>query len=830
MRNENIYHYRVTPQESINYFIYSEIETVKIMAPIETMEAQFSSDEGYFDIDYPVRKNYLKDVVEKLPNSFPREGYNNIYTPFESDVFDLSSFISTPHQLKCFAKCYIKSESNKEVLLRFKTCGGMKIWLNDKNILEFLPYTRNHLSEMDLQCFLNEGENEIVIYFEDLAERDVNYLFQIQNLDDDSLNCYIPLKDISEEEYRKSKELLYALSFSKDTYNEEDIFLEHPDLSIDEKINLVVKINPPTYLANSSMQDGNITDFKVNDFILEIKPNTDKTFVAKISDIPTAGLTKFQMQLTLSNGQIISRKLNCSIYNEEKFSKIIQGKELIDRKKEALRYFAELDLDDINVALSRIVLGEEVEGMREEFKSAFNLISQKGDCADFVLTPLLAIYTKYQHNFPENMDPVVKDLSLDFRYWVDEPGNDVMWYFSENHALLFHVSQYLAGNLYSNEIFKVSNRIGKQHYELGKERLRKWFEEFFKYGFSEWNSTTYLPIDFIGFFSLAIAAPDEEIVSLAQKALDYTFELIAINYQDGTMASTYGRVYEHNLKAMKLGEISSVCKIAWGKGFFNNALRASSLFAISDYVPKESLNEILDSSTSDLIAFYKQGENQASTYLMKSQFYSMASVQEYRYKEKGHQQHVMNIALGDCVNIWLNAPGESEYSGEGRPSFWAGNSSLPQIIQYRNIQAINYELSEDDLSYIHLYLPFWELDEIIIEKRQVYLRRGHAYVGIFFDNNIELSTESAIRNREIRSYGKKHQVVVKCGSSQEYSSFSEFKELTKELVVFSDFNNIQLRDSQFGEINGIKELIARRNEELESPTFIPIESVIKLTK
>ena len=36
---------------------------------------------------------------------------------------------------------------------------------------------------------------------------------------------------------------------------------------------------------------------------------------------------------------------------------------------------------------------------------------------------------------------------LGYRYWMDEPGNDVQWYFSENHALLFHTAAYLAGHL-----------------------------------------------------------------------------------------------------------------------------------------------------------------------------------------------------------------------------------------------------------------------------------------------------------------------------------------------------------------------------------------------
>ena len=44
-----------------------------------------------------------------------------------------------------------------------------------------------------------------------------------------------------------------------------------------------------------------------------------------------------------------------------------------------------------------------------------------------------------------------------------------------------------------------SGRQGSQQYELGKQRLLQWFDQFEHYGFSEWNSTTYLPIDLIGF-------------------------------------------------------------------------------------------------------------------------------------------------------------------------------------------------------------------------------------------------------------------------------------------------------------------------------------------
>ena len=39
------------------------------------------------------------------------------------------------------------------------------------------------------------------------------------------------------------------------------------------------------------------------------------------------------------------------------------------------------------------------------------------------------------------------------------------------------------------------------------------------------------------------------------------------------------RTYEHDLKAMRLGEISNILAIAWDQGNFNYALRASTLFA-----------------------------------------------------------------------------------------------------------------------------------------------------------------------------------------------------------------------------------------------------------
>src|SRR5699024_477829 len=113
---------------------------------------------------------------------------------------------------------------------------------------------------------------------------------------------------------------------------------------------------------------------------------------------------------------------------------------------------------------------------------------------------------------------------------------------------LFHCSQYLWGWLYPDEVFAASGRTGREQYAIGKKRVEAWFADFFAYGFAEWNSATYIPIDLIGFFSLYLNAPDETIKEMAKRALDETMKLIAWNSFKGVMNTTYGRTYEENIK------------------------------------------------------------------------------------------------------------------------------------------------------------------------------------------------------------------------------------------------------------------------------------------
>ena len=794
----DLWRYQVDIEQKFTHFLLTKIETEKINVPEMKMASDIARVEDYFEVEYPVRTLFLEENdLSIVP--LRTEGYTEIYTPFERDRVDLTTFISTPHKLSAYAKTCIEVPSSGIYNFRIRTCGAVKLWVNGHFEEVFAPYTRNHYSEKLIRLPFEQGVNELTIYLEDLAERDVSFYFELINENEFSLNGFVALPTPIDE-FKEAEQLLSDMYLEKDIFNVGAILLNLGSTIRERDFELRVRVNPRLSLVEDGSQDGNITDFEIDDLIFKLKKSQSHLSLGDVSTIPTAGFTRLELGIQLSSGLWITRTLTCSIYDENKFSTIIMGQTIQERKKEALAYFSTLELEDINVALVRAYLNQLQEtDVYQEYESAFLLIEEKGDCADFILAPLLAVYSLCKERFPKGFHSKMKSLTTQFRYWIDEPGNDVMWYFSENHALLFHVSQYLGGHLYPAAEFTVSGRTGKEQYVLGKQRVEAWFEYFFRVGFSEWNSTTYFPIDLIGFFSLYMAAPDRSVKELAKKALDYTFELIALNYHGGTMASTFGRVYEHNLKAMQLGEISSVIEIIWKQGYFNNSLRASALLALTDYEPPKQLEKLLcDQPHMAVQAEYQQGENKAYTYLYKTCAYSMASAINYHPQKRGHQQHIINLSLGEGTLLWLNNPGEAEYSGGNRPSFWAGNDCLPYVSQYKNVLFAHYQLQETDYRFIHLYLPYWDLDEVIEKENWWFIRKKNTYVAIFFTNPTQQTTGGAIHQREIRVSGEDQYVLVKLSSNMESHSFEVFMDTILQQSIQFKEDRLIYEDAQYG--------------------------------
>lgn len=72
-------------------------------------------------------------------------------------------------------------------------------------------------------------------------------------------------------------------------------------------------------------------------------------------------------------------------------------------------------------------------------------VDRRYDCADFRLITILRVLYDYKDLISLETLERMENTVLNFKYWMDEPGEDSMCYWSENHQILFFASQYLAG-------------------------------------------------------------------------------------------------------------------------------------------------------------------------------------------------------------------------------------------------------------------------------------------------------------------------------------------------------------------------------------------------
>lgn len=762
---------------SITLWWTSEVVKTALTAKKTTFQEPVNLTEAYVQIVYPIRKDFLKGhSLEQV--SCPKGPFTNLHFPFENNRLDFSTFIHTPHHLRVTAKTWIEVEEDGIYPFELYTCGAMKLWIDGEQAAVFSPFTRNIAQKEEISFPLKAGRHEVVIYAEDLAERDVFFYIELR------YKGTLPLVNSVEVEHRAEElsqgmELLKSLHFEKDFYEDGAIRLAYD-------ANLVKHPTTLTALPEGKSltlgDDGN---------------------AIYLWDTGERGIEVKRMTFSLSIGPYeIKRDLLVGIADQSK-TRLLGLPTVKERKAQALQAIREVGDSSITRAMvlceTEESLGKEAQKMVEQ---SIVTIEKKEDCSDFHIVPLLLLRYRYRHLLSPSLEKKIEDAILSYRYWMDEPGNDVMWFFSENHAFLFHIAQYLAGHFFTDAIFQVSGRSGHRQYEIGKERLTDWFSTFFTYGFAEWNSATYLPIDFIGFFTLYELAPDREIQEMSKRALDFTFRLIAHTTYRGVMSSSFGRCYEDTLKFRSLTEISFLSYIAFGRGYRTAQTRSVALFALSSYEPPAYHDEADLAARQWMEITLKQGVSGVNTYLFKTRDYQMGCVQRFRPFEHGHQQHLFDVALGK-MQYFINHPGEPAFSGQNRPSYWAGNGTMPAIYQYRNLALLIFSIEEQELVHaIHAYAPLQSMDAYQIRDHHFYFTCDGAYVSTYFSNPFTVTERGVNTNREIFSPGLVHAVVVRCSNGDEFPSFEAFILDQEQQHYHFDTETLTLSvtDSSWGEL------------------------------
>jgi len=193
-------------------------------------------------------------------------------------------------------------------------------------------------------------------------------------------------------------------------------------------------------------------------------------------------------------------------------------------------------------------------------------ISSEYDCADFRLVNVVRLIYDYGDKIPKNYKNKIEDVLFNFRYWWDEPGENSMCYWSENHQMLFASAEYLIGQKYFDTVFPNSGLTGKQHMEKARIRALDWLEMRWNYGFTEFYSSVYYKEDIAALINLIDFAEDKELVKKSQIIMDLLFYDVASQNIKTMFISVSGRAYEGNRKGGSGSNLGGMTRYYWGDG------------------------------------------------------------------------------------------------------------------------------------------------------------------------------------------------------------------------------------------------------------------------
>lgn len=140
------------------------------------------------------------------------------------------------------------------------------------------------------------------------------------------------------------------------------------------------------------------------------------------------------------------------------------------------------------------------------------------------------------------------------------PDWDNSFYWTENHQLLYHTIEYLAGQRWPDECFVQAGftptgscdgvdakgrryeYTGAEHEAMARPRIERWLQDRWDIGFAEFHSNIYYQKDVTPLLTLIEYAKDSpEIVVRASIILDQLLLDLAIHTRDDTFGVTHGR-------------------------------------------------------------------------------------------------------------------------------------------------------------------------------------------------------------------------------------------------------------------------------------------------
>ncbi len=464
------------PGEAVRYWQLGAIAQERFDVPDAPMKGEMdpffflTKVKNFIPHEYPCRTIFAETYRGKRPDVRGSFDATRWWLPFGSPRLDLSGFWFRPTRLATWTRTYIEAETAGTAKIRLGTCGGAVIWINGTEAGWMAPYSRNLEAKQEFELPLVAGLNEITLFFDDLAERDARYFYQFDYLSGPAASVALPVP-VANPVAASLEQALDTMYFDRQHYFGGDI-----TLLLSEPLPVEVKVNVAV--------EGDFMSRERFDLDFALPAGATSLNIGPSEKAP-ADFRHFRITLD-AGGFVVSRSLGVEICHAARQGEAATS--LAGRITETLTEVSENSERDTVRAFARLASGRsgpDTDAMIEEILPS---IEDCHDCADFSLVPLIWSRTVWGKDINEKTRARIDGAILNYRYWMDEPGNDVQWYFSENHALLFHTSAYLAGSLLPDATFIRSGRKGSEQSAVGAARVRAWLDHFEHWEMAEFNS------------------------------------------------------------------------------------------------------------------------------------------------------------------------------------------------------------------------------------------------------------------------------------------------------------------------------------------------------
>ncbi len=799
----------------VNRFLISEVHTQVREFTRSTLSGRVNEwlKKGFAIHENPCRKEFLEERRREVPDypDFTKLSEDNKlkqYFPFGNPGIDASGFYYRPTYLRMYGFTTLWSDVANTIDFELETCGGLTVWANEQLICDFTPFTRNLVKKTTVSIPLLKGENSLVVCLDDLAERDTDYYFRIKRLGGADLKILIPVKEeVNEGVLTKMEQMLNAMSFDKEAYISESIKMNLSN-PFETNLDLEVIITPGEFIEKMEQSWKLI---KTRKYTME--PYQKGLELFHTDDI-SPGYYYFTVVLTYQ-GISIKRKIGNQLVREEF---LLSGNEDSSiRKKLAMDAVIRFAPDNTYKAAALLYMNQDCQRAEAILMEELEGVRSRKDCSDFHFIIMIYIYRMFHSRISDTLKKALEETMVQYRYWIDEPGDDVMWFFSENHALLFHCCQYLTGTYLPDRIFTNSGKTGAEVKERGEELLHQWFDDFFREFITEWNSNAYIPVDVLGIGTLYnLTEEDNPLHKKAQKALDMIFYSLTVNAHKGAVMTSFGRSYEKEMKGNYNAGTTSLLYVAYNAGYLNRACIGYISLILGNYEPPMEYKKyaVIDEEEEMIFENTQGFENHVNLYLYKNNRALLSTAVGFKPFEKGYQEHIIQATIDETAQVFINHPGEAFPYGSGRPNFWAGNGVLPLGTQFENTAVLRFHIEEEErIGYTHAYIPIRAFSRYKGEDGVLVLEKDGAYIAVKALQGLTIQEHGPNQFREFISQGRDNVWVVRVGSLREDQSLDNVFNDFKKLVINMDGTSTSVTDENGTEYLLEKETILKVNGE-----------------